>query len=316
MLGALRDAVNAHDADKTARLFAEDCVVDSYLGGEIRGRDALSLDLQKTFGAFGDLKLALLRGWVKGNVVASEVAWTGTMTGDFMGLKASHSPAGLYALRIMHLGDDGMVKEMREYGDAAGLVAQMTGKKLAPPPPIPPANTLALHVAKGTPEEDQLAVWAKGLDDAYAAGDAKSVVAAMSDDADYWTNFGGPAIKGKQALAKSVASWLKAFPDQKWEATDAWGADGFAIVEHSMSGTQKGAFADHAASKKPVARWRRVDILQPAVGGTVLHGWGFTNVMELLLQTGAIKQPADLDTTNHAPAAARNKGVTPAPQKH
>ena len=70
------------------------------------------------------------------------------------------------------------------------------------------------------------------------------------------------------------------------------------------------------ASNKPVTGWRRADILQPAAEGTVLHGWGFTNVMEMLQQTGAIKQPVDLTTTKPAPRVTqltqKNKKSVPA----
>jgi hypothetical protein len=48
----------------------------------------------------------------------------------------------------------------------------------------------------------------------------------------------------------------------------------------------------------------------------VLHGWGFTNVMEMLQQTGAIKQPADLTTTKPAPGGTqKNKSVPAAPKE-
>jgi ketosteroid isomerase-like protein len=320
-LGSIRDAFNVHDAGKVAEHYTADCSVDTYTGPVIHGREELTTALEKTFAAFEDVKAMPLRGWVKGNAVASEVAWTGTMTGEFMGIKASRRPVGLIALRVMHLTDDGQVKDVHEYADAEGLVAQMIGKRGAPPPPLLPTNDLDLHAAKGTPDEDELASWARGIDEAFAEGDPKAVADAMAEGADYWTNFGGPAVSGRRAIEKNLAAWFKSFPDQKWEATDAWGVDGFAIIEHTMTATQKGAFGGHPASKKPVTGWRRVDILQPAVEGTVLHGWGFANVMEMLQQTGALKQPADLVTTHHAPAVmhkgheAQDKSASPALDK-
>ncbi|MGH7440106.1 MAG: ester cyclase [Polyangiaceae bacterium] len=320
-IDSLRDAFNAHDADKVAEQYTPDCVVETYTGPALHGRSEVADDARRTFAGFGDAKTAPLRGWVKDHVVVSEVAWTGTQSGEYLGIKPGGKPVGLVALRVLHLTDDGHVAEAHEYADAAGLVAQMAGKRWAPPPPILPVNDLALHVAKDSPDEDKLAAWAKGLDDVYATENAKNVAATVSDGADYWTNFGGPAVKGKRAIEKSLTAWFKAFPDQKWESKEAWGVDGFAIVEHTMTGTQKGALpvgagamadglvpyaayaahAAHRASNKPVTGWRRVDILQPAAEGTVLHGWGFTNVMEMLQQTGAIKAPADLTTTKPAP---------------
>jgi predicted ester cyclase len=325
-VGALRDAFNSHDADKVAEQYTPDCIVETYTGPILHGRSEVADDARKTFAAFADAKAAPLRGWVKDHVVVSEVAWTGTMSGEYVGVKATGKPVGLIALRVLHLTDDGHVAEAHEYADAAGLVAQMAGKKWAPPPPILPVNELAMHVAKDSPDEDKLAAWAKGLDDTFGSGNPKAVAAAMSEGAEYWTNFGGPAVKGKRAIERSLTAWFKAFPDQKWESKGAWGVDGFAIVEHAMTGTQKGELpvgagaptdklGKYRASNKAVTGWRRADILQPAAEGTVLHGWGFTNVMEMLQQTGAIKQPADLTTTKPAPGGTqKNKSVPAAPK--
>jgi ketosteroid isomerase-like protein len=331
-LSGARDAFNAHDAKRVASYYTDDCAASSFgsydgsgsaASGEVpaRGRDEVAAGLERMFAAFGDVKSATLRGWVSGHVVVSEIAWSGTMTGDFMGLKASHRPVGLVALRVMRVDDDGLVSQAHEYADTAGLVAQMEGKKSAPAAPILPSNTLDLHVAKGTPEEDQLAVWARGLDETFGKDDAKAVLAEMADDGDYWTNLGGPALKGKRDLEKGLTAWFKAFPDQKWTSTEAWGIDGFAIIEHSMSGTQKGPLGTLAASRKAVSDWHWVDILQPTADRTVLHGWGFTNVTEMTKQTGALKQPvqqATTATTKAAPAAtpSQPKGsVAPAPKK-
>ncbi len=327
-LAGLRDAIDRHDAKKAASFFADDCWVASYAGPDLHGREEVAAELQSMFDAFGDLKSAPLRRWVKGNVVAYEFAWAGTMSGDFMGVKASHKPAGLVEFRVVRSGADGLIKEMHQYADMAGLVAQMTGKKTAPPVPILPSNVLEPHVAKGTSEEDELAAWAKGLDETRSKGNPKAVLAAMADDADYWNNLDGPSLKGKRELEKGVTAWFKAFPDQKWTVTGAWGIDGFAIVEHSMSGTQQGSLGALAASKKAVSDWHWVDVLQPvpassgssagapAPSGELLvqHGWGFANVTEMTQQTGALKQPADKTTTKAAPGSTPVK-VGPAPKK-
>jgi hypothetical protein len=115
-----------------------------------------------------------------------------------------------------------------------------------------------------------------------------------ADDADYWMSFGGPAMKGKKEMSKGLTDWFKAFPDQKWTVTNAWGIDGFAIVEHTLTGTQKGALGPFLpATNKPVANWHFVEILQQSADGKLQHGWGYGNLLEMMAQTGALKKPGD-----------------------
>jgi hypothetical protein len=118
-------------------------------------------------------------------------------------------------------------------------------------------------------------------------------------------NFSGkPAIKGKKDLAKVLTDWFKTFPDQKWTSSNVWGVDGFAISEKTMTGTQKGKLGPIPASNKPVT-WHWLEILQPNADGKVAHGWLYGNLVEVLMQTGALKAPGDMGGSKAgAPKAA------------
>src|SRR5882672_1503506 len=175
----IAEGFNAHDSKKIASFFTEDCVVSAYGMPDAHGRDDVAKGLQGFFDFAGDSKSNASRVWVKGNVVVDEIVWAGTMTGDFMGTKASKKPLGQMRVHVMWVTDDGLVKEMHEYGDDAGLMAQMTGKKGAPAVPTVPTNPPQVHFAKGTADEDKLADWAKSIDDAFNKDEAKAVVAIM-----------------------------------------------------------------------------------------------------------------------------------------
>jgi ketosteroid isomerase-like protein len=321
MLNGMREAFDAHDAKKLAGYYSEDCVVGRFFGPDAHGRGEVQAGLQAEFDAFADVKSAPLRVWVSNDVVLAENAWAGTMTGDYARIKASHKPAGQVTLRVMHLDDQGHVKELREYADDAGVLLQMTGKKNAPPVPILPSNSLEAHVAKGTPEEEQLAAWARELDETSSKGDVKASVAAMGDDADSWTTVEGPATRGKKDLEKRVRAWLKSFPDQKWTTTNAWGVDGFAIVEHVMEFGVWAPGSKRTGSPGSVARWHWVDVLQPTGDRLLAHDWGFANLMELQQQVvsslppgahlpGGIEKKA-----NVAPADGPKSDMPPVPNK-
>jgi ketosteroid isomerase-like protein len=298
-------AFNAHDSKGIASYFTEDALSDAYGEPTAHGRDELTKAMDGLFATFGDSKSVPTRVWIKGNAVVAETVWTGTMTGDFMGMKATKKPVGEYRVDVMQFNDDGLVKEMREYGDDAGLMAQMSGKKGAPPVPVLPTNMPELHVSKGTPEEDKLADWAKAVDDTFSKGDVKAAIAESADDADYWINFrGAPATKGKKDLSKDLEAFFKAFPDQKWTTVNAWGIDGFAILEHTMTGTQKGRLGALPASNKEVRDWHWLDIMQPTADGKLQRGWGYANLVEVLVQTGALKTPSDKPSVSPKPVGS------------
>ena len=286
-LKGIGEAFNAHDAEKVASFYADDCTVADYGTPEARGPAEVARRLRRLFDAFGDAKTAPIRLWVKGNVAISEFVWAGTMTGDLMILKASHRPAGQLRVHVTWFDDDGRVKEEHDYGDQASLVAQMTGKRGAPPVPAIPTNGPDVHVSTSSPDEDKLVDRVRGIDEWLSKSDANGVVALMAPDADEWINFtGAPAVKGTRDLTKAIDRWFKAFPDQTWSTSNAWGIDGFVITEHSITGTQKGPLGPIAASNKPVVRWHWLDIWQANADGKIQHGWRYANLRELELQTG------------------------------
>src|SRR5438105_1820808 len=94
------DAVNAHDAAKFAANFAPDAVVTVYGGPEAHGRDELTKMIQQFFDMSGDVKGGAEHLWAKGNQIAVDWVSVGTMTGDFMGMKASKKPFGEHRLVI------------------------------------------------------------------------------------------------------------------------------------------------------------------------------------------------------------------------
>jgi ketosteroid isomerase-like protein len=298
----LADALRARDAQKASALFADQGSVAAYGAWEAHGRDAIAKRLQDFFAAFADAKFAVLRAWAKGDVIIQESAWAGTMTGDFMGRSPSHAAAGQILAQVFAFDAEGRVKELHVYADDAGLLAQLSGKKDAPPVPLLPTNEANVHVSSESPDEDNLVKWWQAYDDALSQGDASAVVAGLAEDADVWVSaFGKPAMRGRKVLSKEIAGWAKAFPDQKWTTTGAWGIDGFAIVEHSMTGTQKRPFGSLKASSKPITDWHWLTIAQPNGDQEIHHVWAHANLHEVLRQTGALEA-----SPKKAPAAPRN----------
>jgi hypothetical protein len=254
---------------------SDDAVVYSYSSEEGHAKSDMVTGLTGFFAAFSDAEMAPLRVWIKGNVAVVDSLWAGSMTGDFMGEKASHKPVGGQMAQVFWFTDDGLIKEMHRYSDGAGLMAQVKGSKGAPPVP-------------------KLADLGKAVDATFGKHEVKGVMETVADDADYWMNITGlPATKGKKDMTKELTSWFKAIPDQTWTTANSWGIDGFIITEDVVAGTQKGPLGPVKASNKPVAEWHWLHIYQPTADGKLQHGWAYANMVELLKQTGAIKKPAD-----------------------
>jgi ketosteroid isomerase-like protein len=306
----MADAFAAHDAAKMAQFVTDDVAVMDYGAGETHSKAEFQTAMGQLFQWFPDLKSAPTRIWVKGNVVVGEFAWTATMSNEVMHLKPTNKPIGGMRVHVYFFNDDGLVKEMHEYADEATSMAQMTGQKGAPPVPVLPTNPPEMHVAGGDPKNDQLDDWARAFDDAMNKDDVKAVMPLFADDADYWQNTGGPALKGKKELEKGLTDWFKAFPDQKWSSNpnNAWGLEGWAIIEHTMSGTQKGSLGPLRPSGKQVTNWHFIDIMQPTADGKVQHGWGYANMFEMMAQTGALKKPAEKPAAQPAKGQAKASG--------
>jgi hypothetical protein len=309
----LGEAFNAHDAVKMATLVTDDVASFEYGAAETHSKGEFQNAMSQLFQWFPDGKAAPTRIWVKGNVVVAEVVWTATMTADVMGMKATNKPIGQLRAHVYFFNDDGLVKEIHEYADGAGITAQLSGQKNAPPVPALPTNPPEMHIAGGHPDNDKLDDWARSLDDTFNKDDPKGVLALTSDEADFWTNFGGPAMKGRKELEGGLAAWFKAFPDQKWNSSpsNAWGYEGFAIIEHTVSGTQKGAIGPLRATGKPVQNWHWLDILQPSADGKLQHGWGYANLFEMMAQTGALKKPSAAPPKSQAKAPAGASTLAP-----
>jgi ketosteroid isomerase-like protein len=285
------DAFNAHDAQKMSNAYTDDVAIYAYGEGETHSKGDAANSMQQFFTAFPDVKTAATRIWIKGNVEIAEIVWAGTMTGDMGPMKATSKQAGGTRLHIMWFNDDGLVKEMHEYGDGASTMMQIMGKKGAAPVPAIPTNPPEVHVSKGTPDEDTLAAFGKTVADTFSKDDAKGVIALWADDADMSMNDGSPATKGKKAIAKVIPTFFKAMPDMKDAVTNSWGIDGFDILEHVVSGTDKGAMGPIPATGKPITAWHMVDILQPTADGKIEHDWGYANTNEMLAQIGQLKMP-------------------------
>jgi uncharacterized protein (TIGR02246 family) len=288
------DAINAHDAQKFAALFASDGA--RHLVGtpppDPVGRDAIATSVQHMMQTFPDFKLAVSRMWTKDNVRITTEDWTATDSGTgFRGAKPTGRPVGMTAVVITVFNDDGLIKDMRMYGDGATLMQQMDPKAKAGTFRAPPTLATSFDtVAAGSPEEDGNLALAKSLYQSLDDKKEKDVVAMVTEDttADDYT---APAtIKGIKGWKGMYREYVGAFPDFKQLPLDnQWAIGQYVVSEGVLKGTNKGPIGPFKASGKPV-NLHFVDIAQFKAGKIArLQSW--TNGAELLVQIGALPPP-------------------------
>ncbi len=289
----MRDAFNEHDAERFAAFFTDDASVVFSGLPEAHGRADVAAGLEKAFAAVSNMKATDVRVFQKGSTQAVEFVVTGTMSGDYEGIKASKKALGERRLALVAFDDDGLVTRWREYADTPGMLAQMRGAKDAPAVPALPAKRAESHVADeenpdagassgddGADEGGNGSKWLQALNDAYDKDDPRALDSLDATNADATLYFlGGKTVQGK-ALAEFHAEFAKAFPDAKYKVDGSFGVDDFVIAERTMTATQKAKFGGLAPSKKPVTL-HVADVFLQDDDGKLQHQWSYADLGEV-----------------------------------
>ena len=125
-------ALAAHDVAASTALYAEDCVVESPMGGgTVTGRDAIERVQRAFFQASPDVTFQREALLVDGHRVADISTVTGTDIGGFMGLGPTGKPFHFSMVRFFTVDDQQIVHERRIY-DFTGLLVQIGMLKAKP----------------------------------------------------------------------------------------------------------------------------------------------------------------------------------------
>ena len=95
------------------------------------GREGVTALITAVRSAFPDLKITIIRQIAEGDWVVTHIRSTGTMKGDFMGMKATGTSATWEAIHVARL-RDGKIVEHWSVQDNLGMLQQLG---LAPAPP-------------------------------------------------------------------------------------------------------------------------------------------------------------------------------------
>jgi steroid delta-isomerase-like uncharacterized protein len=305
----MHEAINAHDADKSASVLTDDAVYIRPGVPPVNGKDAIKAETAQLFAAFPDLKVYGIRTLVKNEVVVHQYVLTGTNSGDFMGQKATNKAMGVLGMRIDWFTPEGKIKESHVYVDRASIGFQLGLPKAKGRPAVaaPTESTPDLQVAKGSPDEDKNVAVVKAMTATMETKDVKAFLDLVGDDSTYEMNTEAKPMSGKKDAKTFFMAFTKAFPDIKSSLSNAWGIGDFVVDEYVTTGTQKGALVGPsgtlpATGKKVEIHGAEVLLLKD---GKMVKGWGYENSMEMMTELGLIKPPGA------APAAAAATKAAP-----
>jgi steroid delta-isomerase-like uncharacterized protein len=124
-------AVNSHDVDAFAAVYAEDAVVESPLGGTHQGRAAIRGVVEAFLAALTDATFTQDDLIIDGDRVVQVLILSGTDTGGLMGMAASGKPAMLPMVNVCRVAGGFITHERRIY-DFTGMLVQIGVLKAKP----------------------------------------------------------------------------------------------------------------------------------------------------------------------------------------
>ena len=119
------DALNAHDADRYAKLLDEKYILESdTLPEPIKGRDAARQHVQVFFKAFPDLRFIIDQMLISGDYVITRYTATGTHRGDLRGIPATNRRGETHGCTVTEI-KNGKLRHGWLYWDTGHLLQQL-----------------------------------------------------------------------------------------------------------------------------------------------------------------------------------------------
>lgn len=231
--------------------------------------------------------------FANGSHLAAIVLFTGTNSGPLPGPDGKPMPAtkkaiGLLVGQTLELdANGGAATKETVYIDEGTMLAQLG---IIPNPAARKAETASgaapvMVMAKNDATETANVAVVRSQYDALAKKDMNAMAATMSDDFKM-IEIAQPTDMNKAAAEKSLAEFLKGFPDLAPVTINMWAAGDYVIVEGTMTGTNTGPMPSmglKATGKKINLRFMEVFEL---AGGKVKTDWLFYNGAAFASQLG------------------------------
>jgi steroid delta-isomerase-like uncharacterized protein len=121
----LYDLVGTGDIDAFGELLADDFIEHEEAPGLAPTKDGVKSFFRMQLAAFPDLRMAVEDVVADGNKVVTRVRYTGTQTGEFMGMPATGKSVDVQLIDIFRFADDGRVGEHWGVIDLMAMMQQL-----------------------------------------------------------------------------------------------------------------------------------------------------------------------------------------------
>ena len=122
---AMYDRINAHDIDGFAEYLADDFVEHEDIPGIEPTKDGVKAFFNMYLAAFPDLRFDAEDVITSGDKVVARARFTGTQTGELMGMPATGKSVSVQLVDILRFRDDGIASEHWGVFDAMAMMQQL-----------------------------------------------------------------------------------------------------------------------------------------------------------------------------------------------
>jgi steroid delta-isomerase-like uncharacterized protein len=120
----IEHVINAGDVDAVDQFFWEEMVEQVPFPGQGPGIEGLKGVLRGLKAAFPDMHWMIEEQIAEGDKVVTRFEWTGTHSGPFLGVPATHRPVKVWGMVIDRF-ESGKIKDTRIIMDTLGLMVQL-----------------------------------------------------------------------------------------------------------------------------------------------------------------------------------------------
>lgn len=279
----MMQAVNAGDAGRYARLYAQDAVITIHGSGALEGRAAIEKYEIELLREFPGARLAFYDVWQNGPVAVVHYAVNGRTPG---GQSMGHE-----GLLFYRFGPSGLIEEELRYLDSLTPMAQLGALGPLPARPLPTLpDRMKAHTARGSPNESDNVALVRGTLAALDSRNETAFLATLADDAVLDEMIEPQPFASKVGLRAWFDMWTSAVPDARTEISRILGIGDSVLVETVVRGTLKGPLGRLAAANKEF-RVHRAAIVR-VNGGKLTRISAFMNGKELAQAVGQWPPPA------------------------
>jgi uncharacterized protein (TIGR02246 family) len=243
-LTEMMKAVNAGDAKRYAKLYAQNAVVTIYGGDTLSGRGAIEQYEDKLLHDFPGTHLAFYSAWQTEELVVVHYGVNSPNPGG--------KPTGHEGLLFYRFDDGGLLQEEYRYLDSLTPMSQLGMLGSRPPRPLPHLPTeIKVYVGKGSRLESKNIERVRDNLVALNSKNESAFLSSLARDVAFDDMTESRPFLDRQEVAVWFRNWIESFPDGRAEITNILGVGEFVLIEMELRGSKTGPFGYLAASEKP-----------------------------------------------------------------